>query len=140
MTDFIGCTDGGCVFAVLRAPGGMGTNGGCKCFSELESWNEAAGCWNRDEVRQVRRWTQALVMQLREHKAKREEFASELRSARLKVSELMQRENRLRHRIAVGPGACLYCELPADKMFGCASGFPGCGRADDMVALPEDKL
>ena len=139
MTDPIGCTDSGCIFAVLRAHGGMGTNGGCKCFSELESWNEAEGRWNRDEVRQVRRWTQALVMQLREHKAKREEYASELRSARIKVGELMQRENRLRHRIAIGSGACLYCNLPADRMNECASGFPGCGRADDMVALPEDK-
>lgn len=80
MTAPIGCTDNGCIFAALRAPGGMGTNGGCKCFSDLESWNEAAGRWNREEVRQVRRWTQALVKRLRDAEKDRDVYKAECAS------------------------------------------------------------
>lgn len=29
----LGCSDTGCVF---RPPGGMGTNGGCRCLREIE--------------------------------------------------------------------------------------------------------
>ena len=49
----------------------------------------------------------------------------------------LQRENdTLRAMIAKGPMDCVYCGLPAADMNKCASGFPGCGRADDMMADP----
>ena len=32
MSEYFGCSDGGCVFG---HPGGMHTNGGCRCLAEL---------------------------------------------------------------------------------------------------------
>jgi hypothetical protein len=42
----------------------MGTNGGCRCFEELISWDEKAGRWNRDEVGQVRHFVTMLAQEL----------------------------------------------------------------------------
>ena len=53
----------------------------------------------------------------------------------------LQRENDiLRAMIAKGPMDCVYCGLPAADMNKCASGFPGCGRADDMMADPRPDM
>lgn len=30
---------------------------------------------------------------------------------------------------------CVYCKLPLAEMGKCQSGFPGCARADDMLAM-----
>lgn len=30
---------------------------------------------------------------------------------------------------------CIYCQLPADRMAECKSGFPGCARADDIMTV-----
>lgn len=51
----IGCGDNSCIFSVLRTSGGMGTNGGCRCFDALESWIESEKRWNRAEIQKVRR-------------------------------------------------------------------------------------
>ena len=34
--DVIGCGDNSCVFRVLRTTHGVATNGGCRCFKNLE--------------------------------------------------------------------------------------------------------
>lgn len=48
-----------------------------------------------------------------------------------------QSENtKLRAALAVSKDPCIYCQLPADEMAKCQSGFPGCGRADDIVGRP----
>ena len=60
-----GCGDNSCVFKVLRTGSGMATNGGCRCFSALVSWNEAAGRWNREDVQAVQQDVQRLVVELR---------------------------------------------------------------------------
>jgi len=71
--EMIGCGDNSCIFKQLR-PGGMGTNGGCRCFKNLESWLPEENRWNREEVRKVQQDTQRL--------------AGELRRARQQVAEL----------------------------------------------------
>ena len=55
MSEDIGCGDNSCVFSVIKQRGGMGTNGGCRCFKHLESWIESEQRWNRPEVRKVQR-------------------------------------------------------------------------------------
>lgn len=59
-----GCGDNSCIFSALNPPGGVGTNGGCRCFQDLISWSEEAGRWNREEVRRVELATRALAQKL----------------------------------------------------------------------------
>lgn len=59
-----GCGDNSCVFSALNPPGGMGTNGGCRCFQNLITWNENEKRWNREEVRKVELATRALAQKL----------------------------------------------------------------------------
>jgi len=49
--------------------------------------------------------------------------------------EAAEAENdKLRLLLAASKADCAYCGLPSDRMAECASGFPGCARADDMIA------
>jgi len=41
--------------------------------------------------------------------------------------------NKLRHSIAASDIDCIYCGLPKKDVLKCEHGFPGCGRADDLV-------
>jgi len=75
----IGCYDNSCMFSILRPKGGVGTNGGCRCFENLITWNETAKRWNRDEVREVRQLTMMLVQRLREAEKERDELKERLR-------------------------------------------------------------
>lgn len=70
--DFIpGCGDNSCVFSIIRAKGGMGTNGGCCCFKNLELHTEIVGTDgnvpydNREQLRHLQRSVQRLVTELR---------------------------------------------------------------------------
>jgi hypothetical protein len=46
----------------------------------------------------------------------------------------MERENTtLRNLLARSNADCPYCGLPAEDINRCVHGFPGCGRADDML-------
>ena len=65
MSDRIGCGDNSCVFRILRPAIGMATNGGCRCFKNLEHWDEHAGEWNRATVRAVQQNTERLASELR---------------------------------------------------------------------------
>lgn len=76
MSDHIGCLDNSCLFKQLR-PGGVGTNGGCRCFENLISWLPAENRWNREEVRKVQQDTQRLAGELRRSR----EVATRLRKA-----------------------------------------------------------
>lgn len=49
------------------------------------------------------------------------------------VREVVAENDRLRHMLAKTNAPCVYCGLPAERMNECASGFPGCGRADDLM-------
>ena len=87
MSESIGCGDSGCVFKVL-APGGMKTNGGCRCFKRLLVWNAIEDRWNRDEVRAVERDTQRLAQALRGAQAEVESLRDSLKRARGRIIEL----------------------------------------------------
>jgi len=52
------------------------------------------------------------------------------------VSEIESENTRLRAALAHSDQPCSYCSLPADEIAKCKSGFPGCGRADDMMGCP----
>ena len=41
--------------------------------------------------------------------------------------------DKLRVLLAASNANCAFCGLPAAEMAKCASGFPGCSRADDMI-------
>ena len=54
------------------------------------------------------------------------------------VFEAVKAENdKLRGLLAKGKDDCIYCGLPAEDIAKCASGFPGCGRMDDIMAVEE---
>lgn len=44
----------------------------------------------------------------------------------------------LRFAYANSSASCFYCQLPASRMSECERGFPGCGRADDMMNGPPE--
>lgn len=57
----------------------------------------------------------------------------EVAALRDQVAELRKDNDQLRNFIAKSPLPCPYCRLAAEDMSRCASGFPGCGRADDLL-------
>ena len=62
----------------------------------------------------------------------------ELHAERLKLIHELEAENtRLRAMLARSDADCAYCGLSKADMSKCSKGFPGCGRADDIV-LSED--
>jgi len=48
-------------------------------------------------------------------------------------NKILKENDALRALIANGSDDCIYCGLSKSDMGKCASGFPGCGRADDMM-------
>jgi hypothetical protein len=57
---------------------------------------------------------------------------------RLDIALASTAENtRLRAALAVSKDPCVYCQLPAEEMAKCKSGFPGCARMDDLTGCPE---
>lgn len=50
------------------------------------------------------------------------------------VMRLTIENNLMRKLIADSELPCVYCQLPAADMNRCEHGFPGCARADDMMA------
>ena len=71
-----GCGDNSCVFSVIRNNGGMRTNGGCRCFKNLEMnceiWGAATATRipydNREELKHLRRSVQLLARAYKEIK------------------------------------------------------------------------
>ena len=54
-----------------------------------------------------------------------------------RIAELETENTHLRAALATSKSPCAYCQLPADEMAKCRSGFPGCARMDDMLGCPE---
>lgn len=52
---------------------------------------------------------------------------------RVKYEILSAENDKLRVLLATSNANCAFCGLPAAEMAKCASGFPGCSRADDML-------
>lgn len=60
-----------------------------------------------------------------------------LTMSEVKIAELERENTHLRAALATSKDPCIYCQLPAEEMAKCRSGFPGCARADDMSGCPE---
>jgi hypothetical protein len=56
------------------------------------------------------------------------------------VNRLEAENENLRGLLAKGLGACVYCQLPAEDISKCQSGFPGCARMDDIVCAKETEI
>lgn len=56
---------------------------------------------------------------------------SEWAKLKAEVAKLRAENTTLRTLVAIQPTACIYCGLT--EMAKCASGFPGCARADDLM-------
>lgn len=56
--------------------------------------------------------------------------------AEAEVARLTSENDHLRASLANRGGACPYCTLPKEDWAKCASGFPGCARADDAMLCP----
>lgn len=52
---------------------------------------------------------------------------------RRRIEALERVNDQLRKKVAESSMDCLYCGLSKADMAKCVSGFPGCGRADDMM-------
>jgi hypothetical protein len=50
---------------------------------------------------------------------------------------IQQENDKLRYLLAKGNDPCIYCGLKKEDMVKCESGFPGCGRADDLMMCEE---
>lgn len=50
-----------------------------------------------------------------------------------RVSELELEVKKLRCYVAESAADCIYCGLSKARMSECQSGFPGCGRMDDIL-------
>lgn len=55
-----------------------------------------------------------------------------------KLKELENENTRLRFIIASSNLDCIYCNLPKVDLSKCKSGFPGCGRMDDLINNPDE--
>lgn len=135
----IGCGDNSCVFSVIRPRGGMGTNGGCRCFKNLVghlALTDGSTRSNREEVRQVERSTRMLAQEVRRlrEEAKYHDEANALRKLRERELDKARAENtKLRVILAKSNLPCLYCVLPSNRLHECKSGFASCGRLDDLM-------
>lgn len=52
-------------------------------------------------------------------------------------ARLREENTHFRASLAMSKDPCVYCQLPAEEMSKCRSGFPGCGRMDDKMGCPE---
>lgn len=49
------------------------------------------------------------------------------------IKKLHDENDKLRLIIAESSIDCIYCGLPSSDIAKCSLGFPGCGRADDLL-------
>lgn len=61
---------------------------------------------------------------------------AEIEALRAEVAKLRSENTTLRALVAAQPTPCVYCGLT--EMSKCASGFPGCARADDLICGEEE--
>jgi hypothetical protein len=70
-------------------------------------------------------------------KEQRDEYQQEAQVEAAERRRLYDETTLLRAALATSKDPCLYCQLPADEMAKCRSGFPGCARMDDLTWCPE---
>ena len=64
---------------------------------------------------------------------------AELVTLRNKVTDLCTTNDKLRGILATSSLDCIYCGLPEVDTVKCIHGFPGCGRADDLMVYESNK-
>jgi hypothetical protein len=84
MEEVIGCGDNSCIFGIIKQRGGMGTNGGCRCFKNLELNTDIVTYdkhivpySNRDDIARLLRAKMLLVKELREAKEQLKQLKGE---------------------------------------------------------------
>jgi FtsZ-binding cell division protein ZapB len=70
-------------------------------------------------------------------KEQRDEYQQAAQAEAAERRRLYDETTLLRAALATSKDPCLYCQLPADEMVKCRSGFPGCARMDDLTGCPE---
>ena len=63
----------------------------------------------------------------------REAILQTLEAQTVTIDRLERENDKLRGIIAKSDMDCVYCGLPKKDMGRCYLGFPGCGRADDLM-------
>ncbi|WP_232629107.1 hypothetical protein [Methylobacterium sp. Leaf118] len=61
---------------------------------------------------------------------------TEAQALREALAEASRENTILRASLANSSSPCAYCKLPREEWSKCASGFPGCDRADDAMLCP----
>lgn len=66
-----------------------------------------------------------------------EDLSDHVLALGLSETALRAENDRLRYLLASSEARCVYCGLAAADMSKCKSGFPGCGRMDDLMCGPK---
>lgn len=61
------------------------------------------------------------------------DYAERAETEQEELTRLRKENDIMRKLIAESDMNCLYCGLPKADMAKCQLGFPGCGRADDLL-------
>lgn len=64
----------------------------------------------------------------------RDEAIRRAESLQQQLTAAVRENDILRQVVAKSDVDCIYCSLPKIRMAECRSGFPGCGRMDDLMA------
>ena len=94
-------------------------NASVKSAGRQVLWTEDDSSWPADHTREeARQCARAAIVAVRDP-----------------LEAATRAENdKMRALLAYGSDPCIYCGLTKADMAKCKSGFPGCGRADDMTA------
>ena len=64
----------------------------------------------------------------------RDEAVHRAEALQKQLEEAVRENDLLRQIVAKSDADCIYCSLPKNCILECRSGFPGCGRLDDLMA------
>lgn len=67
----------------------------------------------------------------------RDEAVHRAEALQKRLEEALRENDLLRQVVAKSDADCIYCSLPKVRMAECRSGFPGCGRMDDLMAAEQ---
>lgn len=85
--------------------------------------------------------TDAFILAREDTRRLLRDIAAFVEAAEAALAEARSENDTMRGLLANSALDCVYCGLPVADIGKCASGFPGCARADDMAAdtPPEGK-
>lgn len=100
-------------------------------LAELDRWLDIANQPYHAKRKAAKTHAQYMVTQLVPALRQR------LLDAESRLADARKENDFMRLRLAESDKACVYCDLPKAEMGRCASGFPGCARADDLFHCDE---